>query len=623
MKKTIGIFAHVDAGKTTFSEQLLYHAGVIKTIGRVDHKDTLLDGHAIEKERGITIFSDQAYFDYEDDTYYLLDTPGHVDFSSEMERSIFVIDYAVIIISGVDGIQSHTETVYDLLSKHNKPVFFFINKCDQDHSNYEKTVNAIMKLSEYAVDFKKDYLEFICEKDEVLLEQYFNDSLDKKLLLDKQIEYIKNREIMPIFGGSALKNDGIIEFLNILHKNTITNYKNGPLKAYIYKVKYEQKLRQTYIKLISGSLKIRESIGNNKITSIKKIQGEKYIDTDYLEAGDIGAIVGLDLKSGDGINMENLKYDILPAMTAKIIYDPSLNPKEVYKNMQILDDEDPALKLLYEDRTKEIHFGVMGAIQLEVLQAIIKERFDYDIYFEEPKIIYKETIEDVVIGYGHFEPLKHYAEVHLKIEPGQGLEFINQCSNDHLTVGNQNLVKHHLFEREHKGILTGSMLTNLKITLLTGRAHNKHTSGGDFRQATIRALRQGLEKAKNILLEPYYEAVISVPKELMGKVMMDVQKASGQCLLPEQSEERVVIKAHVPVSTFRDYPTQLASFSSGLGRCKLKVIDYRVCHNPQEVIESIGYDKVTDEAYPSSSVFCTKGKGYTVLWDEAEAYMHC
>lgn len=622
MKKTIGVFAHVDAGKTTFSEQLLYHTGLIKKIGRVDHKDTLLDGHDIEKSRGITIFSDQAFFTYKGHDYYLLDTPGHVDFSSEMERSIHVIDYAIIIISAVDGVQSHTETVYELLEKHKKPVFFFINKCDQDHSNPDQAVSDIKTLCQNALDYNDSVLEEICERDEDLLVQYLEDKIKDQDLKEAQKKLIKKRQIMPIFRGSALRDEGIKEFLEFLHENTYTDFKKSSLKGYVYKVKYDGLLRQTYIKLLSGRIRIRDVIGDEKVTQIRKVQGHKLINVDSIEAGDLASLVGLSLNAGDGINHEGLDYEVLPAMISKVNYDPALNPKDVYKNMAILNDEDPALKMVYEEKTKEIHFGVMGEIQLEVLQAMIKERFDYDVTFEEPEIIYKETIKNTVIGYGHFEPLKHYAEVHLKIEPGHGLEFESTCSTDHLTFGHQNLVKHHLFEKEHKGILTGSGLRDLKITLLTGRAHNKHTSGGDFREATIRALRQGLEQAENILLEPIYEATITVPSDLMGRVMMDVNKCNGECLDPIIGD-KVTIKALVPVATFRDYPNKLASFSSGLGRCKLKVIGYKECHNTDEVIERIGYDKIRDEAYPSNSIFCSKGKGYSVNWQEAASHMHC
>lgn len=625
MKKTIGVFAHVDAGKTTFSEQLLYHGQVIRKTGRVDHQDAFMDTHDIEKRRGITIFSEQAHFNYNDHTYYLIDTPGHVDFSAEMERCIHIIDYGIIIISGIDGIQSHTETVYELLRDADKPIFFFVNKLDANHANYQQVCEAIQKMAPGAVDFMADYKEAVASNDEELIQYFFEEDFGDNFQ-NRLIETIKLQKVMPIFGGAALQGRGVANFMSAFDRLTATEYIDNTLNGYVYKVRYDEKgQRQTFIKLTGGKLQARKSLGEEKITEIRLYQGKRYDTVSEVTAGDICALTGVNLQVGQSIDGKHHQvFDMMPSLQSKLVYDATINDKELFTALQQLDAEDPALKLYYEPRTKEMTIGVMGDIQLEILQEVIKARFGFSVTFEAPTIIYKETITDEVIGCGHFEPLKHYAEVILKLSPnpGKGLKFVNACSTDHLTVGHQHLIRTHLFEKSHHGILTGSDLTDITFTLMTGRSHNKHTSGGDFREATIRALRQGLEQASNIILEPYYEASITIPMAFMGKVMTDITQYKGECLRQEQIGEDVVLTAHVPVATFRDYPQALQSITSGKGRMRLKVLDYRPCHNTEEVIEQIQYDKTTDVAYPSGSVFCTKGKGYTVPWDRAKEYMH-
>lgn len=625
MKKTIGIFAHVDAGKTTFSEQLLYHTGMIRNVGRVDHKNSSLDNHDIEKRRGITIFSDQAYFNYSDNDYYLIDTPGHVDFSAEMERAIGILDYAIIIISGIDGIQSHTETVYELLSEAKVPIMFFINKLDADHADKEGVIKALKKTFGSIILFDDMDYEALAEHSEELMEAFFNDALDEAIFMKEAASLFSSAMIHPVVTGSALKDEGIDRFLEVLDVLTTTDYKTQGVSGVVYKVKYIKGLRQVFIKLKSGHLKIRDMIGDEKITDIKKYFGGKGESVSEIHAGDVAALTGISLNVGDAFgDVDGLKYKTMPTLKAKLSFDKAMNPKDVYLDMKRLEDEDPSLFVEYSIKN-EITLGIMGTVQLEILEEEIPNRFGYDIAFEEPQIIYKETIDDQVIGCGHFEPLKHYAEVILKIEKGErgtGITFMNDCSTDDLSVGNQNLVKHHLYEKSHRGILTGSEITDIKVTLVTGRAHNKHTSGGDFREATIRALRQGLEQAKNVLLEPIYEAVIKVPFTDMGRILTDVTTAHGTAETT-QSGDDVIITAKVPVYTFRDYHTRLLNITSGKGRMKLRVIGYLPCHNTETVIETISYDKITDDDYPSSSIFCSKGKGYTVPWEKAKSHMHC
>ncbi|MFL0364338.1 GTP-binding protein [Pseudobacillus sp. 179-B 2D1 NHS] len=645
MNKTIGIFAHVDAGKTTFSEQLLYHTNSIKQRGRVDHKDTFLDNHEIEKQRGITVFADQGVMDYRDSTYYLIDNPGHVDFSPEMERSIQVLDYAIIIISAVEGVEGHTETIWQLLKKHSIPVFFFINKIDRIGADVERVLDEIRaELSKDIVNLTEGFnkgemseamIEFIAERDEALLEQYINGSYEKDVWLHTMIKLIKKREIFPCASGSALQDIGISSFLEKLDELTVTHYSNDQAFAgRVYKVKHDHNgTRITFMKLLSGTLHVRDEVhyGNGiieKVTQIRKYNGSKFHTADQAGAGELFAVTGLsEAHAGDGMGVlqEKAVYEMVPTLKSKVVIDPSIHVKEALRCFHMLDIEDPALNVTWEENVQEIHIHVMGAIQLEILKQVVKERFQLDVAFGDPEIIYKETIDSTVNGYGHFEPLGHYAEVHLKLEPAErnsGIAFENACHVNDLAVGHQNLVRHHIFEKEHRGLLTGSTLTDMKVTLLTGRAHNKHTSGGDFREATYRALRQGLEKAENILLEPYYHFKIKVEMDQMGKVLADIQTAHGSFDPPQTEGNKALLTGKAPVATFMNYSTELAAFTQGKGVMNMIVGGYYRCHNEEEVIKRIGYNKNADPEYSSSSIFCSKGQGYTVAWDEAEAKMH-
>lgn len=649
MNKTIGILAHVDAGKTTFAEQLLYHTQSIRQRGRVDHKNAFLDSHTIEKERGITVFSDQAMMSYKGSNYYLIDTPGHVDFSAEMERAIQVMDYAVIIISAVEGVEAHTETVWQLLRKHKVPTFFFINKIDRVGADVEGVLHDIrFNLTKDVCDITRSFtqdkmseelIEFIAERDEILLEKYIQGAYCFEFWLKGMRRMMKENKIFPCSCGSALQDIGIDDFLEKLDALTFTDYsENGSFSGQVYKIRHDDSgARITYIKALSGTLKVRDEVCYNhsedriceKMTQIRIYHGSKFKTVEQVTAGELFAVTGISQAlAGEGLGTFNQKavYQMVPTLKSKVIYDSSLSTKDVLKCFKMLDAEDPSLSVTWEESLQEIHIHVMGTVQLEVLAQLVKERFGFAVSFGAPQILYKETIGEAVCGYGHFEPLGHYAEVHLELEPGErnsGITFENVCHTDDLTVGYQNLIRHHLYERDHHGLLTGSPLTDVKITLLTGRAHHKHTSGGDFREATYRALRQALEKTKNILLEPYYDFKIKVDLEHIGRVMSDIQSAYGSFNPPQTVGNKAILTGKVPVSTFMDYSTELASFTQGKGMMNLVFGGYDYCHNEQEVIDRIGYNKHADPEYTSSSIFCSKGQAYVVAWDKAENHMHC
>ncbi|MCY6959017.1 GTP-binding protein [Clostridium brassicae] len=649
MNKTIGILAHVDAGKTTFAEQMLYHTKSIRSRGRVDHKSSFLDNHKIEKERGITVFSEQGTFEYKDSNYYLIDTPGHIDFSSEMERAIQIMDYAVIIISGVEGVQGHTETVWQLLRKHNVPTLFFINKTDRVGANVEEVLKEIRLNFTKEVcfideslnnqEFSKRLIEFIAEQDEVLFEKYLENEYEKDLWLDFMRKLIKENKFFPCFSGSALQDIGIKEFLESLHILTYTEYnEHDGFSGRVYKIRHdEQGNRLTYIKALSGSLKVKDEIrldaGENdfyeKVNQIRIYNGDKFIAIDKISAGQVFAVTGLtsaNIGDGIGILREKVTYDMIPTFKSKVIYDKTLNVKEILGNFKILEEEDPALNIIWDEKLQEIQVHIMGVIQLEVLKNLVEDRFGLLIDFGPCEVLYKETILEESLGYGHFEPLGHYSEVHLKLESGDrnsGIVFKSICHTDDLTVGNQNLVKTHVFEKEHHGILTGSPLTDIKITLLTGRAHNKHTSGGDFREATFRALRQGLEKTKNILLEPYYSFKMEARLECMGRILSDIQKLSGVFEVPQTDNNKVIIKGRGPVATFMNYSLEFISLTKGKGKLSFMFDGYDICHNQEEVVEKTTYDKEADIEYTSTSIFCSKGQAFLVKWNEVENYMHC
>ena len=646
MKKTFGIFAHVDAGKTTFSEQILYYTKSIRKKGRVDYKEAFLDSQKVEKERGITVFSDVGTFSYDGDTYYLIDTPGHIDFSPEMERTLSILDYAILVVSAVEGIQGHTETLWNLLKNRKIPTFIFINKIDRVGADVNKVYqqlkrrfsedicllsnNSLMNLSD-------EEIEFIAGKDEELLNLYFEDNYNNQLWINKLKFLVKERQIFVASSGSALLDQGVREFLDIFNKLTMTNYELADIfTGKVFKIRYDEKgTRITYIKALSGLLKVKDELVYNhngeeireKVNEIRAYNGVKYEIKDVASAGDVFAVTGIsNMKAGMGIGIEDSTEEMIPTLTAKVLYDSTVNIKEVLKYLKILESEEKTLNVQYDEILKEMHINVMGKIQLEVLKEIIQERFNLNVEFDKPEILYKETIGNEVNGYGHFEPLRHYAEVHLKLLPGErgeGIVFENRCHNDYLTPGQQNLIKTHIFEKKHRGILTGSEIDDIKVILITGRAHIKHTEGGDFREATKRALRQGLDSAENILLEPYYDFKIEVDNQLLGRVLSDVQKMNGTFNEQQSVGDRVIITGRGPVATFMDYSLEFQALSKGKGGLSLMYGGYDVCHNAEEVIERIGYNKDADPEYTSSSIFCAKGVGYSVKGDEVVNYMHC
>lgn len=641
MNKTIGILAHVDAGKTTFAEQILYHTKSIRSRGRVDHKDSFLDNNDIEKKRGITVFSGQAIFDYKDSTYYLVDTPGHADFSAEMERSIKVMDYATVIISAARGIQGQTEIIWELLRKHNVPTFFFINKIDRTGADVNRTIKEIKEnLTEEVffindTNFSDETIEFAAERDEQLLEIYLQNGYEKNLWISSMKKLIKENKIFPCMSGTALQDKGIEEFLEVFDLLSFTEYDiKKAFSGIVYKIRHDNsKSKITYIKALSGSLKVKEEleIGDKieKVNEIRIYNGDKFKNVNEVFAGQIFGVTGpINSKVGLGVGElhEKVNYDLVPTLKSKVLFDEKLNPKDVLNYFKILEEEDPALNVVWHEELKEIEVHIMGKIQLEVLKEVVNERFNLNVSFGPCEILYKETIAKETIGYGHFEPLRHYAEVHLKLEPGErntGIVFSSECNLENLEINYQKLIRTHIFEREHRGILTGSYVTDLKITLINGRSHIKHTSGGDFREATYRALRQGLESTENVLLEPYYRFKIDVDTDYMGRILSDIQRLNGSFEPPKISQSKVTIIGRGPVATFMNYAMEIIEITSGKGHISFKFDGYDVCHNSEDVINKIGYNRNSDMEYTSTSVFCSKGQSYLVPYDKAKEHMHC
>ncbi|MBE6732202.1 MAG: TetM/TetW/TetO/TetS family tetracycline resistance ribosomal protection protein, partial [Ruminococcaceae bacterium] len=612
MKKvTLGILAHVDSGKTTLSEAMLYLSGTIRKLGRVDHKNTYLDNNNIERDRGITIFSKQAEINYMGNKFTLLDTPGHVDFSAEMERTLQVTDYGILVINGSDGVQSHTETLWALLKRYRIPTFIFINKMDIVSNNKEYLLKEVKdKLNSGAFDIvaalDSGDLEAVAENSESLLNEY----LDTMSLKDESIKKaIDKREIFPVFFGSALKPTGVDKLLEYINRFTNEKKYKQEFGAKVYKItEDEQNSRLTHIKLTGGSLNVKSTVkykGKNgeikeeKINGIRIYSGAKYKSVDSVSAGDVCAVTGLsEAVSGQGIGIEKDSKEPLlePVLTYKINLPEGINVPEAIRKLHKLSEEDPTLHLKWVERLKELHAEIMGEVQLEVLKRLIKERFDMDVTFGSGSILYKETIKNKVEGVGHFEPLRHYAEVHLLLEPlkrGEGLVFDTDCREEVLEKNWQRLILTHLLEKTHVGVLVGSPITDMKITLKSGRAHLKHTEGGDFREATYRAVRQGLASAESLLLEPYYDFKITVPMDLVGRVITDIGKMCGEFTPQEIEGTMAVIKGSVPVSTSINYPQEVIRFTKGLGRCVFTLKGYYECHNSEEVISQSDYNFLT------------------------------
>jgi len=637
MKKiVVGILAHVDSGKTTLSEALLYQSGNISKLGRVDHRDSFLDTFSLERDRGITIFSKQAVLKYNDTEFTLLDTPGHVDFSAETERTLQVLDYAVLVISATDGIQSHTQTLWKLLSKYNVPCFIFINKMDLSGADKEQVITELKtKFSDGCVDFgiegTPEFYENIALCDEALLNQYYeNEKIEKKDIVD----CIKGRKIFPCLFGSALKLTGVKEFLDCLYSYTEMPKYGSDFAGKVYKISEDKGQRLTFLKVTGGCLKVKEILqsdknkNSEKVNQIRIYSGEKFTAADEACAGTVCAVTGITFtSSGDGLGTEsNTGLPVLePVLTYRLELPDGIDSHTALEKMRILESEDPQLKVVWNERPGEIQVQLMGDIQLEILQTIIAERFGINASFGKGNIIYKETISDTVEGIGHFEPLRHYAEVHLLIKPGKrdsGIVFKTDCKEDLLDKNWQRLILTHLYEKTHIGVLTGSPITDMEITLVSGKAHAKHTEGGDFRQATYRAVRQGLRSASSVLLEPIYEFTLEVPTENIGKAMTDIQRMFGSFNPPETTGDFSVISGTAPVSTMYDYARDVMQYTHGKGRLMCTLKGYEPCHNADEVIEEIGYDCDADTDNPCDSVFCSHGAGYTVKWNEVKSHMH-
>ena len=631
----VGLLAHVDAGKTTLSESILYQSGAIRNLGRVDHQDAFLDTDEMERERGITIFSKQAVLTWKDTEITLLDTPGHVDFSAEMERVLQVLDCAVLVISGADGVQGHTETLWKLLTRYGIPVFLFVNKMDQEGTDCGKLLAELKsRFSEGCIDFGRvetgaeEVIEEIAVCDEQTMEEY----LEKGSVAAASIRrLVAERKIFPCYFGSALHLQGVEELMNGICTYQMQKEYPAAFGAKVYKIARDgQGNRLTYLKVTGGTLKVKDVIGENgdKVNQIRVYSGEKYELLSEADAGKVCAVTGLaETYPGQGLGAEkDSELPILePVLTYRIILPDDCNVHTMLRDLKLLEEEEPELHVVWIEKSQEIHVQLMGDVQIEILQRIIKERFGVLVEFGKGSIVYKETIAAPVEGVGHFEPLRHYAEVHLRLEPGErgsGMQFDSECSEDVLDRNWQRLVLTHLEEKEHKGVLTGSVITDMKITLTSGKAHLKHTEGGDFRQATYRAVRQGLKKAESVLLEPYYEFRIELPSENVGRAMTDIQNRFGKFEAPETLGEMTVLTGIAPVSTLSGYQKDVIAYTGGRGRISLTLKGYDLCHNQEEVVAARGYDSELDLANPTGSVFCAHGAGFVVDWDEVEEYMH-
>lgn len=632
MKKlVIGILAHVDAGKTTLSEAMLYTSGSIRKMGRVDNQDAFLDTYELERERGITIFSKQARFSWKDTEIILLDTPGHVDFSAEMERTLQVLDYAILVVNGADGIQGHTQTLWKLLKRYQIPTFIFVNKMDQPAADQKIRMEELkQKLNANCINMQQDESNLFDELamcDEEAMEYFLENGM---LQRDQIQKYIAERKVFPCYFGSALKLNGITELMDGMAIYTYPKEYPKEFGAKVYKIARDnQGNRLTYIKVTGGTLKVKDVIcEKEKVNQIRIYSGEKFVTPSEASAGEICAVTGLtSTRAGEGLGAEKTSMlpVLEPVLTYRVLLPEGVEPAVILPKLRQLEEEEPELHLVWKEELKEIQAQIMGDIQLEILQRFILDRFGIEVSFGTGNIVYKETIKKKVEGVGHFEPLRHYAEVHLLLEPtelGSGMQYEIDCSEDILDKNWQRLIYTHFLEREQKGVLTGSVLTDTKITLVSGKAHQKHTEGGDFRQATYRAIRQGLMQTESVLLEPYYEFQIEVPVEAVGRVMTDVEKRSGTCQIKEQTAEIAVLTGRGPVATMQDYAKEVMAYTKGRGQMYCALQGYDVCHNQEEVIKAFGYDPERDLENTPDSVFCANGAGFVVPWYEVPQYMH-
>ncbi len=660
----IGLVAHVDAGKTTLSEGVLFAAGNIQELGRVDNQDAFLDTDDIERERGITIFSKQAEFAYGDVAYTLLDTPGHVDFSAEMERTLQVLDYAILLVSGADGVQGHTVTLWRLLHRYQIPTFIFVNKMDQPGTDREKILAGLQEhFGERCVDFthalacfrgregdedgvspedREAFFEHVAVNEEDWLEAFLEDG---ELSLDDILGGICDRKIFPCYFGSALRFEGVKEFLEGVGFFALEREYGEEFGAKVFKIARDgENQRLTYLKVTGGTLAVRQLVSGTvrlmadgeagsdtweeKVNQIRIYSGEKYEAADEVSAGTVCAVTGLTRTyAGQGLGAEEESdLPVLePVLTYGVVLPEGFHANAFLPKLKEMEEEEPELKVLWDEELEEIQIQMMGEVQIEILRRKIRERFGVAIDFDQGRIVYKETIASVVEGVGHFEPLRHYAEAHLLIEPGEpgsGIQVGSRCSEDVLNRNWQRLICTHIAEREHRGVLVGGALTDVRITVVSGKAHLKHTEGGDFRQATYRAIRQGLMKAESVLLEPWFSFRLEIPAEMLGRAMTDLEKMHGKFDAPEQLGETSVLSGIAPVITMRNYQKEVQAYSQGRGHLSCQLKGYFPCHNQEEVVESVGYDPELDGANPTGSVFCSHGAGYVVPWEEVEEHMH-
>lgn len=633
----MGILAHVDAGKTTLSESMLYLSGTVRKLGRVDHKDAFLDTYALERDRGITIFSKQAVFSLGNKKVNLLDTPGHVDFSAEMERTLQVLDYAVLVISGADGVQGHTETLWKLLKLYDIPTFIFINKMDQQGTDQAALLSELKeRLDEGCIAFGKEEstetLEELAMTDEKVLDYFMEHESIRK---EEICRLIKERRVFPCYFGSALKLEGVQELLYGFERYMEPYTGTEEFGAKVFKISRDDKgERLTFLKVTGGKLVVKMPVNlvdkEEKVNQIRIYSGAKYETVNEVEAGGVCAVTGLVssyIGQGFGVEKGTAAPFLEPVLTYQMILPDGADTTKVLRELKQLEEEEPLLNIVWNPALEEIHVQLMGEVQTEILKTMIAERFHLDVEFGTGKIVYKETIKNSVVGVGHYEPLRHYAEVHLKMEPletGSGLVFDADCSEDVLDRNWQRLILTHLQEREHPGVLTGSPITDMKITIVAGRAHLKHTEGGDFRQATYRAVRQGLKSAESILLEPWYSFVLEVPSDQVGRAMSDIGQMNGSFEGPEAEDKQGMVRltGTAPASEMRDYQREVWAYTKGRGRITFTLKGYEPCHNAEEVIEQIGYDSERDIDNPTGSVFCAHGAGFLVKWDEVPEYMH-
>ncbi len=649
MQNTVlGVLAHVDAGKTTLSEQILYETGALRTLGRVDSRTSLLDHEEIERRRGITVFSDEAHFTIGERSFSLIDTPGHVDFSGEMERSLRVLDCGILVLSSVEGIEAHTMTLWRLLKNLQIPVFLFLNKTDRAGADVPGVLKKLRELfgggfflfdGQFSPEegFSQEACEFLAEQDEALLERYLEGDCSMDTMLRAARAEVKARKLFPVFSGSALKGEGVRELLCALScfAPSFCGDREAPFSARVYRVRHDKGGKIVFLRVESGVLHPRDQIGLpngefEKCNELRRFQGGKYQLCKEAGPGELCAVTGVQSALlGDRVGEEaqsGVPFTLEPLLSAKAIFDPKLSPQQVFAYFQELTQEEPLLCARWQKETGEIYLRVMGKIQLEVLSEVFSERFGIQIAFGKSSVIYRETLASPVIGCGHFEPLRHYAEVHLKLSPGKrgsGIRFESACSLDELASSWQNLVKTHVLEKAHKGVLTGADLTDVVVTLLSGRSHLKHTEGGDFREATYRAIRQGLMNGESILLEPYYRYEIQVGAEELSRVQGDLLKMEAiQEKISWVSENRHTLEGKAPVRCMMDYPAEFAAVTRGKGNLFLEFAGYEPCKEAERIIAEKGYDPERDLENTPDSVFCSHGAGFPVKWNEAYSHMH-